>query len=114
MVIDDLSEDAAMSEEPLQQATGPRRYEKIAFVAKEGDEAQAALARLTELYGNCEAADADIVVALGGDGLMLHTLHQNMRTGTPIYGMHRGTVGFLMNEFNVHDLHDGWRRRRNR
>jgi NAD+ kinase len=102
---DDLSEDVAMSEAPPQRAAGPRRYEKIAFVAKEGAEAQAALAKLSELYGNCEAADADVVVALGGDGLMLHTLHQNMRTGTPIYGMHRGTVGFLMNEFNVHDLH---------
>jgi len=105
MVTDDVFEDVAMSEEPPQPATGPRRYQKIAFVAKEGDEAQAAFAKLTELYGNCEAADADVVVALGGDGLMLHTLHQNMRTGTPIYGMHRGTVGFLMNEFNVHDLH---------
>ena len=101
---DDLSEDAAMSEEPQQQAAGPRRYEKIAFVASAGIEAQAALAQLTGLFGNCEAADADVVVALGGDGLMLQTLHQNMRTGTPIYGMHRGTVGFLMNEFNLDDL----------
>jgi NAD+ kinase len=102
---DDLSEDAAMSEEPQQQATGPRRYEKIAFVASAGIEAQAALGQLTGLYGNCEAADADVVVALGGDGLMLQTLHQNMRTGTPIYGMHRGTVGFLMNEYSTHELH---------
>ena len=39
------------------------------------------------------------MVALGGDGLMLQTLHQHMRSGKPIYGMHRGTVGFLMNEF---------------
>jgi len=43
-------------------------------------------------------------VALGGDGLMLQTLHQHMRTGKPIYGMHRGTVGFLMNEFSAYDL----------
>jgi NAD+ kinase len=44
------------------------------------------------------------VVALGGDGLMLQTLHQHMRSGKPIYGMHRGTIGFLMNEFSAVDL----------
>lgn len=82
----------------------PPRYQKIAFVASGGTEAQAALAELTRLYGNCPPAQADIVVALGGDGLMLQTLHQHMRTGRPIYGMHRGTVGFLMNEFRAHDL----------
>jgi len=81
-----------------------KRYEKIAFVASAGAEAQDALAKLTALYGNCPSADADVVVALGGDGLMLQTLHQHMRTGKPIYGMHRGTVGFLMNEFSPHDL----------
>ena len=82
----------------------PKRYDRIAFVASAGAEAQEALAQLTSLYGNCAAADADVVVALGGDGLMLQTLHQHMRTGKPIYGMHRGTVGFLMNEFSTTDL----------
>ncbi|MBV9565943.1 MAG: NAD kinase [Bradyrhizobium sp.] len=82
----------------------PKRYQNIAFVASAGAEAQAALAKLTELYGNCDPADADIVVALGGDGLMLQTLHQHLRTGKPIYGMHRGTVGFLMNEYSTDDL----------
>ena len=82
----------------------PKRYERIAFVASAGEEAQAALAQLVDLYGNCNPADAGVVVALGGDGLMLQTLHQHMRTGKPIYGMHRGTVGFLMNEFSTHDL----------
>ena len=82
----------------------PKRYDRIAFVASAGEEAQAALAKLVDLYGNCNPADADVVVALGGDGLMLQTLHQHMRTGKPIYGMHRGTVGFLMNEFSTHDL----------
>jgi NAD+ kinase len=82
----------------------PKRYDRIAFVASAGEEAQAALAQLVDLYGNCNPADADVVVALGGDGLMLQTLHQHMRTGKPIYGMHRGTVGFLMNEFSPHDL----------
>jgi NAD+ kinase len=83
----------------------PKRYARIAFVASAGEEAQAALAQLVDLYGNCNPADADVVVALGGDGLMLQTLHQHMRTDKPIYGMHRGTVGFLMNEFSAHDLH---------
>src|SRR3978361_2469722 len=82
-----------------------KRYERIAFVASAGAEAQQALAQLTELYGNHDPADADVVVALGGDGLMLKTLNKYMRSGKPIYGMHRGTVGFLMNEFSALDLH---------
>ena len=85
--------------------TTPQRYQRIAFIASAGLEAQQALKQLCELYGNHEPADADIVVALGGDGLMLQTLHQHMRSGKPIYGMHRGTVGFLMNEFSPIDLH---------
>jgi NAD+ kinase len=82
-----------------------KRYERIAFVASSGAEAQQALTELTKTYGNHAPAEADVVVALGGDGLMLQTLHQHMRTGKPIYGMHRGTVGFLMNEFSTHELH---------
>ena len=81
-----------------------QRYEKIAFVASASPEAQAALQQLADIYGNRDAGDADVVVALGGDGLMLQTLHQHMHTGKPIYGMHRGTVGFLMNEFSTHEL----------
>jgi NAD+ kinase len=82
----------------------PERFERIAFVASASAEAQSAHEQLVALFGNHAAADADVVVALGGDGLMLQTLHENMRTGKPIYGMHRGTVGFLMNEFSVHGL----------
>ncbi len=88
-----------------------QRYDRIAFVASAGTEAQQALTQLAALYGNCDPVEADIVVALGGDGLMLQTLHRNMRTDKPIYGMHRGTVGFLMNEFSTHDLGRGCRRR---
>ncbi len=84
--------------------TTPERFERIAFVASASAEAQSALAQLAALYGNHDPAQADVVVALGGDGLMLQTLHRNMRTGRPIYGMHRGTVGFLMNEYSVQDL----------
>jgi NAD+ kinase len=83
----------------------PKRYDRIAFVASAGVEAQAALKQLTELYGNCDPEGADVVVALGGDGLMLQTLHEHMSSGKPIYGMHRGTVGFLMNGFSTPDLH---------
>jgi NAD+ kinase len=86
--------------------TTPQPYDRIAFVASASAEAQEALARLVALYGNYDPVDADIVVALGGDGLMLQTLHQYMHSGKPIYGMHRGTIGFLMNEFSSHDLHE--------
>ena len=84
----------------------PIRYDRIAFVASASIEAQQALELLTQTYGNHDPADADIIVALGGDGLMLQTLHQHMRSGKPIYGMHRGTVGFLMNEFSALNLRD--------
>src|ERR1700724_1639126 len=84
--------------------TSQQRYDRIAFVASPGPEAQQALAQLVELYGNHEPADADVVVALGGDGLMLQTLHAHMHSGKPIYGMHRGTIGFLMNEYSPLDL----------
>jgi len=80
-------------------------YDRIAFVAGASPEAQQALTELVAIYGNHDPADADVLVALGGDGLMLQTLHRNMRSGKPIYGMHRGTVGFLMNEYSRQDLH---------
>ncbi len=81
-----------------------RKYPRIAFVASQSPESQQALTQLVEQHGNRDPDDADVVVALGGDGLMLQTLHQQMRSGTPIYGMHRGTVGFLMNEYSPHRL----------
>jgi NAD+ kinase len=84
----------------------PPRYERIAFVASSAPEAEAARARLVARYGDAEPSTADVVVALGGDGLMLQTLHRHMNTATPIYGMHRGTVGFLMNDFAEDGLHE--------
>lgn len=80
------------------------RFQAISFVASDTPEAQAALAKLTERYGQAEPATADVVVALGGDGLMLQTLHRFIGTGKPIYGMNRGSVGFLMNEFRERGL----------
>ncbi len=80
------------------------RQPRIAFVASPMAEAQEAQAKLSKRYGAAEIEQADVIVALGGDGLMLQTLHRFMTSGKPIYGMHRGTVGFLMNEFREDDL----------
>ena len=80
------------------------RYARIAFVASPIAEAQDARARLAARYGATPPEEADVIVALGGDGLMLQTLRAFMTTGKPIYGMNRGTVGFLMNEFREDGL----------
>ena len=77
----------------------PPSQDRIAFVASAAPAARRALKALAGRYGNTPLPEADVVVALGGDGLMLQTLHRLMGTGTPIYGMNRGSVGFLMNEF---------------
>jgi NAD+ kinase len=75
--------------------------EKIAFVASEHEAAQAALAELADRYGNTDPAKAQVIVPLGGDGFMLETLHRFLDLRIPIYGVHRGSVGFLM---NTHEL----------
>ncbi len=76
----------------------------IAFIASPAEIAQAALAELVALYGNLPMDEADVVVALGGDGFMLQTLHNTMNSGKQIYGMNRGSVGFLMNDYRADDL----------
>ncbi len=76
----------------------------IAFIASAADEAQEALERLTKLYCNVGQAQASHIVALGGDGFMLHALHDFMNSGKPIYGMNCGTIGFLMNEYRAEGL----------
>jgi len=81
-------------------------FQQIAFVASQTPEARDAYAKLEKRYGNADPTKADVIVALGGDGLMLQTLHKFMKSGKPIYGMHRGTVGFLMNEFVEEGLPD--------
>jgi len=78
--------------------------QKIAFTASTHEDAQTALETLSKTYGNADEAEADVIVALGGDGFMLHTLHRTQDLSTPVYGMNRGTVGFLMNEFETEDL----------
>lgn len=79
-------------------------HPRIAFLASTTPEAEAAMALLIARYGNSAPESADVVVALGGDGLMLQTLHRFMGQAKPIYGMNRGSVGFLMNEFSAHGL----------
>ena len=75
---------------------------KIAFRSSHpNDPARIAL---IERYGHCETKDAEVIVALGGDGFMLQSLHYTRKHKLPVYGMNRGTVGFLMNEFNEMDL----------
>lgn len=76
----------------------------FAFVAADTEEAEAARKSLETRYTTVPLEQADIVVALGGDGLMLESLHASIDRGVPIYGMNRGTVGFLMNAFNEDDL----------
>jgi NAD+ kinase len=81
-----------------------RRFNNVAFVASSTPDAQQALNELERQYANVPPEDADVIVALGGDGLMLQTLHRFMGSAKPIYGMNKGTVGFLMNEFREDDL----------
>ena len=77
---------------------------KISFRASEVQVAQDALVALTERYGQVAAEEADVIVALGGDGFMLQTLNEVRPLGKPVYGMNRGTVGFLMNVYSADDL----------
>jgi NAD+ kinase len=76
----------------------------IAFVASKTGEAQAALVSLRERYTEAPLDKAEIIVALGGDGFMLRTLHRHMAVNSPVYGMKLGTVGFLMNQFHADNL----------
>jgi NAD+ kinase len=78
--------------------------QKLHFVDSEAPEAQAALGKLRARYGNSTADDATVIVALGGDGFMLQTLHAFLNRAVPIYGMNLGSVGFLMNSFGEDDL----------
>lgn len=81
-------------------------HAKLAFVASPTPEAQSALSALVAAHGQHEVADADLIVALGGDGFMLQTLHRFGELGKPFYGMKLGTVGFLMNHQELDGLLD--------
>jgi NAD+ kinase len=86
---------------PASPRPAPKR---LAFVASDRPEAQAARERLARRYGEVSEPEAEVVVALGGDGFMLETLHRNLGAERPIYGMNQGSVGFLMNEYNEDGL----------
>jgi NAD+ kinase len=77
---------------------------RISFTAARAQGPEEALARLVARYGDAPAKDADVIVALGGDGLMLEALHRVLGTDMPVYGMNCGSVGFMMNEYNEDDL----------
>ncbi|MBP1850548.1 NAD kinase [Rhizobium halophytocola] len=82
----------------------PRSFQSHAFSASPTEEAQAARDALVRRYGGVPPEEADVIVALGGDGFMLQTLHETMNSGKLVYGMNRGSVGFLMNEFSLDNL----------
>jgi NAD+ kinase len=77
---------------------------RVACVASSAAPARAAQAELAARYDLVDPGDCDVIVALGGDGLLLHTIHQHLQLGRPIFGMNRGTVGFLMNQYRPDGL----------
>jgi NAD+ kinase len=79
-------------------------FEKIAFLSSDVEPAREAEQHLVSQYGNCPPEKADVIVPLGGDGFMLETLHRYIDLGIPVYGMHRGSVGFLMNNYDEDGL----------
>ena len=79
---------------------------KLTFMASDDLEAQKALTELRERYGDCGVDEASVVVALGGDGFMLQTLKDVSTKNVSVYGMNKGTVGFLMNTFNLDKLEE--------
>ena len=81
-------------------------FERIHFRASDAEDAQTSLRELIEVYGQARASEAEAIVALGGDGFMLHTLHDTIHLPAPVYGMNRGTVGFLMNDYAVEGLRE--------
>ena len=82
----------------------PRAQKSLCFVASPTPEALAAREELIALYGQCHQQESDVIVALGGDGFMLQTLHGTMNSGKRVYGMNRGSIGFLMNDYRIDDL----------
>ena len=77
---------------------------KIAFLASRKPDAGIAMQKLVDRYGNCPVENADVIAPVGGDGFMLETLKEHMNSGKPVYGINRGTVGFLMNALDLDDL----------
>ncbi|MGO7454244.1 NAD kinase [Rhizobium ruizarguesonis] len=83
-----------------------RSFQTLSFLASPTTEALAARGELIRVYGDVPADEADVIVALGGDGFMLQTLHNTMNSGKLVYGMNRGSVGFLMNDYRSERLQE--------
>ncbi|WP_110749377.1 NAD kinase [Phyllobacterium leguminum] len=83
-----------------------RKINAFSFISSDSSESMEAARHLAALYGQERPENADVIVALGGDGLMLQTLHDFMNSGKPIYGMNRGSVGFLMNAYHEDGLRE--------
>ena len=81
-------------------------FDRISFRASRAEVAEAARERLAGAYGDVPPEEADVIVALGGDGFVLATLQETQALDVPVYGMNRGTVGFLMNDFAEEDLRE--------
>ncbi|SMD05555.1 NAD kinase [Rhizobium sp. RU36D] len=81
-------------------------FQSLSFVASNTPEAQASRMHLIARYGDEPMDEADVIVALGGDGFMLQTLHDTMNSGKRVYGMNRGSVGFLMNDYRADGLRE--------
>src|ERR1700722_12812773 len=94
--MDAPAEKASPTAKPAPRST----VRKLAFLASTRPEAQAARTRLAARYGDLPVADAQVIVALGGDGFMLEMLHAHMGSDKPIYGMNQGSLAFLMNDYN--------------
>jgi len=84
----------------------PAEHTPLAFVASKTEEAQKALTELRQRYAEVPIEQAQVIVALGGDGFMLRTLHRHLALDKPVFGMKLGTVGFLMNQFHAENLSD--------
>ncbi len=89
---------------PAKESTNGVKTERIAVVAADFDDAQTALAQLSKTYGAVDPSDADVIVALGGDGFVLQTLRRYIDQKVPVFGMNRGSIGFLMNDYRTDDL----------
>lgn len=89
---------------PAPPVAAVREVSKVCMVASGSPAAQEALGRLRPLYGSVDPAEADVIVALGGDGFVLETMHRFLTSKLPIFGMNRGSVGFLLNEYREEGL----------
>lgn len=87
-------------------ALGGKNVPRVAFLAAEAEPARQAIAELRKTYGVAAPDDADVIVPLGGDGFMLETVHRFIGSGKPIFGLHRGSIGFLMNPYRLEGLYE--------